>query len=182
MNFSKQNKQIYKSDLTTKEKTTNVVLFFRNSNKQTKIISNDTGIIDLDVDPNNFDIQFASSWQKGRKAWIFLGNGKNSGIYKSTDGGNSWSLVSTKDSGFPVGDGVGRIGLAVYDSQTIYAILDNQDRRPSNKNSSTSSDLSKNDFELISKEAFLELDNKKLDKFIRDNYFPTEYTSKYVKK
>jgi photosystem II stability/assembly factor-like uncharacterized protein len=149
--------------------------------ENTLFISNDTGIIDLDVDPNNFDIQFASSWQKGRKAWNFLGNGKNSGIYKSTDGGNSWSLVSTKDSGFPVGDGVGRIGLAVYDSQTIYAILDNQDRRPSNKNPSTSSDLSKNDFELISKEAFLELDNKKLDKFLRDNYFPTEYTSKYVK-
>ena len=115
--------------------------------ENTLFISNDTGIIDLDVDPNNFDIQFASSWQKGRKAWNFLGNGKNSGIYKSTDGGNSWSLVSTKDSGFPVGDGVGRIGLAVYDSQTIYAILDNQDRRPSIKNPTTSSDLSKNDFE-----------------------------------
>ena len=37
---------------------------------------------------------------------------KNSGIYKSTDSGQTWSLISNPRSGFPTGEGVGRIGLA----------------------------------------------------------------------
>ena len=59
----------------------------------------------------------------------FLGSGANSGIYKTIDGGKNWKKISTADSGFPVGDGVGRIGLASYDSSIIYAVLDNQFRK-----------------------------------------------------
>ena len=38
--------------------------------------------------------------------------------------------MSSKESGFPTGEGVGRIGLAVYDANTLYAIHDSQFRRP----------------------------------------------------
>ena len=62
--------------------------------KKTLYIDDSTGIIDLDIDPNNFKIQFASSWQKDRKAWNFNGNGKKSGIYKSIDAGDTWTLIS----------------------------------------------------------------------------------------
>ena len=79
--------------------------------KNTLHIDESTGIIDLDISPNNFKIQFASSWQKSRKAWNFNGNGEKSGIYKSVDSGNTWNLVSTEKSGFPKGFGVGRIGF-----------------------------------------------------------------------
>ena len=51
----------------------------------------------------------AASWQKDRKAWHFDGDGEKSGIYKSEDGGTSWKLVSTKESGFPANEGLGRI-------------------------------------------------------------------------
>lgn len=98
--------------------------------KQTLFIDDETGIIDISVSPKNFNIQYAAAWKKDRKAWNFLGNGKTSGIYKSEDGGNSWTLISTPESGFPTGEGVGRIGLAAFDNQIVYAVLDNQFNRP----------------------------------------------------
>ena len=145
-------------------------------------ISDDTGIIDLDIDPNNFKIQFASSWQKERKAWNFKGNGKNSGIYKSIDSGDTWTLISVEDSGFPNGEGVGRIGLAVFDSMTIYAVIDNQFRRPKSSKVSKDYDLTKDDFESISKEDFLNIDEKSLNSFLRKNNFPKKYTVKEIKR
>ena len=71
-------------------------------------ISEQTGVIDLAA-TDDFSTLYAASWQRDRKAWNFEGSGSESGIYKSTDGGNSWSLITTPQSGFPTGDGVGRI-------------------------------------------------------------------------
>ena len=147
----------------------------------TLFIDENTGIIDLDIDPNNFNIQFASSWQKSRKAWDFKGNGEKSGIYKSNDSGNSWNLVSTKKSGFPVGSGVGRIGLSVFNSNTLYAVVDNQFRRPKSKDLVIKSELSKNYFETITKEELLKTDDLKLNKFLKSNNFPKKYNSKKIK-
>lgn len=93
-------------------------------------IDDQTGIIDVVASPKNFNIQFAASWKKSRKAWDFVGSGTTSAIYKSEDAGVTWKLLSTETSGFPVGEGVGRIGLAIYDDSTVYAVLDNQYKRP----------------------------------------------------
>ena len=149
--------------------------------KNTLYIDDNTGIIDLDITPNNFKIQYASSWEKSRQAWDFNGNGKNSGIYKSVDSGNTWKLISTKKSGFPIGNGIGRIGLAVFDSNTIYAVVDNQFRRPKNKMSVDKIELTKNYFESISKEEFLKTDELKLERFLKSNNFPKKYNSKNIK-
>ena len=105
-----------------------------------------SGIIDVQVNPNNFNLMFAASWTKDRKAWNFTGNGNNSGIYKSTDGGNTWTKVSTENSGFPTGYGVGRIGLAVYDDNVVYAIHDSQFRRHSEGKKDNSNSLTKRRF------------------------------------
>ncbi len=149
--------------------------------KNTLYIDDNTGIIDLDITPNNFKIQYASSWEKSRQAWDFNGNGENSGIYKSVDSGNTWKLISTKKSGFPIGNGIGRIGLAVFDSNTIYAVVDNQFRRPKNKMSVDNIELTKNYFESISKEEFLKTDELKLERFLKSNNFPKKYNSKKIK-
>ena len=71
-----------------------------------------TGATDLDVDPKNPDILYASTWERERSAWDFKGSGEGSGIWKSVDGGSNWTKVSRPASGFPTGEGVGRIGLA----------------------------------------------------------------------
>ena len=148
--------------------------------RQRLFINNETGIIDMAHAPNNFNIQFAAAWQKDRKAWDFKGNGKHSGIYKSTDGGKTWKLISTAESGFPTGEGVGRIGLAVFDDTTIYAIHDSQFRRPE-EDKKRGDGLKKDDFKSMSKATFLALEDKKLNAFLKENNFQEKYRAANLK-
>ncbi|MBN2867253.1 MAG: glycosyl hydrolase, partial [Flavobacteriaceae bacterium] len=140
-----------------------------------------SGIIDVQHSPNDYNIMFASSWTKDRKAWNFDGSGNNSAIYKSTDAGETWQKVSTKKSGFPTGTGVGRIGLAVYDNNIVYAIHDSQFRRPSEGEKDESNGLQKDDFKSMSTDAFLKLEDKKLNNFLKTNGFQEKYRAENVK-
>ncbi|MGB5507757.1 WD40/YVTN/BNR-like repeat-containing protein, partial [Robiginitalea sp.] len=148
---------------------------------KTLYINDYTGIVDLTRAPDNPDILFAAAWERDRKAWNFKGSGPGSGIYKSVDGGDSWELISDKASGFPIGEGVGRIGLSAFDANTVYAILDNQSRRPAKKESEKGSELDKEDLRNISVKAFMALDNTRLDTFLKSNGFPEKYTAEAVK-
>lgn len=149
--------------------------------KRTLFINEDTGIIDVVATPQNPQVLYAASWERERKAWNFDGDGKHSAIYKSTDGGDSWTKISD-NNGFPNGDGVGRIGLAVYDENTVYAFHDNQFRRKKEKKEKTPADaLAKDDFRTMSVDAFLKLDNKKLDTYLKSNRFEKKYRAKKVK-
>lgn len=146
--------------------------------KQTLFVNNETGIIDIDHDPANFNLMYASSWDKDRKAWNFEGAGSGSGIYKSTDAGDTW----TKMDGFPAGNGVGRIGLAVYNDKTVYAVHDSQFRRANkNRKKGDSNVLVKEDFTTMTTAAFLSLDDKQLDAFLKNNGFQEKYRAANVK-
>ncbi len=149
--------------------------------KQTLFINNDTGVIDVAHVPGNFNVMYAAAWERERKAWNFTGNGSNSGIYKSTDAGETWELLSTPESGFPTGEGVGRIGLAVFDNNTIYAVHDSQFLREKSAKKSDSNELSKDDFKSMSVDAFLELDDKKLNNYLKNNGFQEKYRAANVK-
>jgi len=150
--------------------------------QKTLFVSNEAGIIDVACSPNNFDIMFAAAWQKDRKAWNFKGNGNDSGIFKSTDGGSTWNKVSTPESGFPTGEGVGRIGLAVFNDQTVYAVHDSQFRREKSEASKKKSDgLTKEDFKAMSSDDFLKLEDKKLNTFLKSNGFQEKYRADNVK-
>ena len=154
---------------------------------KTLFATNMAGFIDLAVAPENFDVMYAASWEKDRKAWNFDGDGEASAIYKSTDAGQTWAKITTKSSGFPVGSGVGRIGLAVYDANTVYAVHDSQFRRPKKDDDSAfakagkNKELSKEDFKSMSKEDFLKLDDKKLNIFLKQNGFQEKYRAQNVK-
>lgn len=149
--------------------------------KQTLFVDDMSGIIDLQHAPNNYTIMFASSWTKDRKAWNFNGSGSNSAIYKSTDAGLNWTKVSTEKSGFPQGAGVGRIGLALYDDTTIYAVHDNQSHRDGKATTASSGGLSKDDFLTMSTDIFLTLEDNQLDTYLRNNNFQEKYTATTVK-
>lgn len=149
--------------------------------KQTLFLDEATGIIDLQVSPSNFNVMFASAWTKDRKAWNFEGSGNNSGIYKSTDAGETWTIISNAKSGFPTGEGVGRIGLAVYNDDVLYAIHDNQFRRPKSSEKPKANGLQKDDFKSMTKEAFLKLDDKELNNFLKANGFQEKYRAENVK-
>ena len=88
-----------------------------------------TGAIDVVQDPKDPALLYAALWERDRKPWNFLESGPGSGIYRSKDGGTTWSRLA---GGLPQGDVVGRIGLAVTPARpgTVYAVVDNQSRRP----------------------------------------------------
>ncbi|MFT5256179.1 MAG: photosystem II stability/assembly factor-like uncharacterized protein, partial [Candidatus Paceibacteria bacterium] len=149
--------------------------------KQTLFVDNQSGIIEMDADPNNFNTMYASSWDKDRKAWNFRGSGSGSAIYKSTDGGSSWTKVSLPNSGFPTGEGVGRIGLAVFDANTVYAVHDNQARRDNGVPSNSENRLSKEQFKTMTSAQFLALEDKKLTSYLKNNGFQEKYSADNVK-
>lgn len=151
--------------------------------QHTLLVDDNTGVVDMDINPKNPDELYAAAWYKTRRAWNFEEGGKSSGIYKSTDGGNTWKLISTAQSGFPSNEGVGRIGVAVYagNPNIIYATVDNQNHRPDTAQKKKDTNYVLKDFNNISKEAFLNLDNKKLDSFLIDNGFPEKYRAATVK-
>lgn len=150
--------------------------------KKTLFVNDHTGIIDVAVAPENFNIMYAAAWDKDRKAWDFRESGPGSGIFKSTDAGSTWTRISDKNSGFPTGDGVGRIGLSVYDEETVYAILDNQNHRPKEDQKEEKREgLQKEDFKKMSVAEFQKLDNEKLQAYLRSNNFQDKYTAKSVK-
>lgn len=140
-----------------------------------------SGIIDVQCSPGNFNLMFATSWTKDRKAWNFDGSGNNSGIYKSTDAGSTWTKVSTEKSGFPTGQGVGRIGLAVFSDTVIYALHDSQFRRAPEAKKEEKRGLTKEDFKTMTVETFFELDDKKLNGFLKTNGFQEKYRAENVK-
>ncbi|MEN8798141.1 MAG: glycosyl hydrolase, partial [Flavobacteriaceae bacterium] len=149
--------------------------------EQVLFIDDQTGIIDLVMAPGNFRIQYASAWEKDRKAWNFTGNGKSSGIYKSTNGGASWTKISGEGSGFPTGEGVGRIGLSVFDEDIIYAVHDNQNRREKTVPKIRADKLNKDDFRTMTRADLDKLNIEDLAAFLKDENFPERYTAAVIK-
>ncbi len=155
--------------------------------KQTLYIDDNTGAVEMDINPQDPNELYAAMWYKTRSAWNFVESGKTSGIYKSNDGGNTWKLISSAGSGFPTGDGLGRIGLCVYpkNPQIVYAVLDNQNNKPDTvKRDSTRRDSTfyrTADFKDLTKEQFAQLDSKRLDTFLLRNRVPVKYNSKMLK-
>ncbi len=152
--------------------------------KQSLYIDDNTGAIDMDINPKNAKEIYACLWQRERRAWNFTESGNTSAIYKSMDGGDTWKKITGKNTGFPQDDGTGRIGIAVYGAnpEIIYATLDNQNHRPdtaAKKADSTKYLLS--DFKNISKEKFLQLDSAKLDSFLINNDFDKKYRDSSLK-
>ena len=80
-----------------------------------------TGATDLRMDPTNPRILYASMWEHGRKPWYVLSGGYAGGIFKSTDGGDTWEK---KTEGLP--ELIGKVGIDVSASnpQRVYAIVE----------------------------------------------------------
>ena len=89
----------------------------------TLFIDRDTGMTDVAMDPVSPGTLYAASYQRRRTAFGFSGGGPGSGIYKTTNGGESWRRLT---DGLP--DGItGRVGLDIYrsDPRIVYAVVQN---------------------------------------------------------
>ncbi len=89
--------------------------------------SNRAGVTDLILDPTNPNTIYAGIWQVERKPWTMESGGPDSGLHKSTDGGDTWTDLS-KNPGLPKGI-MGNIGVTVspVNSERIWAIIEAED-------------------------------------------------------
>jgi photosystem II stability/assembly factor-like uncharacterized protein len=85
-------------------------------------VDDNTGATDLVLDPRNPQTIYAALYQRQRKTWGFNGGGRGSGIYRSRDGGDTWTRLA---EGLPKGD-CGRIGLdaSAVDAGVVYATVE----------------------------------------------------------
>jgi photosystem II stability/assembly factor-like uncharacterized protein len=87
-----------------------------------------TGAIDVALDRTDPDVLYASLWEAYRKEYQMSSGGPGSGMFKSTDGGETWSEM-TRNPGLPEEGVVGRIGLAVStaDPDRVYALFEHDE-------------------------------------------------------
>ena len=87
--------------------------------------NNKTGAVDLFLDPSNANTIYAGLWEAYRKEWMLSSGGPGSGLFKSTDGGTTWTEL-TKNPGMPSGMW-GKVGVSVSgaDPNRVYAIIEN---------------------------------------------------------
>ncbi|HUX66035.1 MAG TPA: hypothetical protein VMV31_00945 [Terriglobales bacterium] len=90
--------------------------------KRVLYVNDNTGATDLAMSPRDPNLIFAALYQRQRKGWGYNGGGPGSGIYRSSDGGASWTELAR---GLPTGD-KGRIGLALYpgNDSLVYAVVE----------------------------------------------------------
>jgi photosystem II stability/assembly factor-like uncharacterized protein len=88
-------------------------------------VNQDTGVVDVKLDPNSPDTLYAATYQRRRTAFGFNGGGAGSALHKSTDGGATWTKL-TNDLPYASGGDTGRIGIAIYrkDPRIVYAEIE----------------------------------------------------------
>jgi photosystem II stability/assembly factor-like uncharacterized protein len=82
--------------------------------------------VDIAIDRNNPQVVYAALWEAYRIEYQMSSGGPGSGLFKSTDGGDTWKEI-TRNQGLPAGI-VGKIGLALTaaDSNRVYALVENE--------------------------------------------------------
>jgi photosystem II stability/assembly factor-like uncharacterized protein len=94
-------------------------------------VDEDTGAVDVIMDPSDPSILYAATYQRRRRPWGFHGGGPGSGLWKSTDGGDTWAKLTNAGlgNGLPQGD-IGRIGIDVYrsDPRIVYVSIEQGER------------------------------------------------------
>ncbi len=84
----------------------------------------DAGAVDLAIDPHNPRVIYASLWEARRGAHYMVSGGEGSGLFKSTDGGDTWTEL-TRNEGMPKGT-IGKIGVVASPAQRgrVWAIVE----------------------------------------------------------
>lgn len=89
--------------------------------KKLLYVDENTGCADLSMDMNNPRILYAAMWDYRRTPWQMRSGGKGSGLYKSTDGGDSWSKL---ENGLPKELGKMSISVSRANSDKVYALIE----------------------------------------------------------
>ena len=95
--------------------------------KKILYVNDHTGAVDLVINRSDPNTLYAATYDCMRYPWRLQDGGPGTGIYKTTDGGANWKRL---EGGLPGGE-IGRIGIDIYqkDPKTLYALVDNRNRR-----------------------------------------------------
>ena len=85
-------------------------------------VSDSTGVVDIDMNPNNPDELYAGAWRAERKPWTVISGAREGGVYKSTDGGDTWTKLA---GGLP-NEYTGKISVSIARSEPrrVYALIE----------------------------------------------------------
>lgn len=91
---------------------------------QVLFLNDSTGVVDLAIHPSDPDILYAAAWQRVRRVTGTQLSGIGSGVYKTEDGGETWTRLT---EGLDVDSGVGRVGIAICPANPdiLYALYNN---------------------------------------------------------
>jgi photosystem II stability/assembly factor-like uncharacterized protein len=93
--------------------------------KRTLFVNNQTGASDLVMEPGNPDVFYAGTWRALRTPYSMESGGEGSGLWKSVDGGNTWTNISSR-KGLPRGTwGIVGVAVAPSNPEKVYAIMEN---------------------------------------------------------
>jgi len=94
--------------------------------KKVLFADENSGAIDLIIDPNNPRILYATTWDVRRTPYSLSSGGKGSAMYKSTDGGETWKNISN-NKGLPKGIwGISGVTVSPVNSDIVWALIENE--------------------------------------------------------
>jgi photosystem II stability/assembly factor-like uncharacterized protein len=94
--------------------------------KKTLYVNTLTGASELSIDSNNPNVLYAALWEHIRKPWQVVSGGSGSGLYKSTDGGETWKKIH---KGLPKEKGKMAIAVSPANSQTVFALIESDSQK-----------------------------------------------------
>ena len=89
--------------------------------EKTLFVNNTTGASDLSMDMKNPSILYAAMWEHRRYPWVMESGGKDSGLYKSTDGGGTWNKMK---EGLPKDFGKAGISVSGANNEIVFAVIE----------------------------------------------------------
>ncbi len=89
-------------------------------------VDENTGCADLDMDMNNPRVLYAAMWEHGRKPWQVISGGPGSGLYKSTDSGDTWQKIH---QGLPKELGKMAVSMCRSEPDRVYALVESDSEK-----------------------------------------------------
>ncbi len=94
--------------------------------KNTLFVDEKTGAVELSMDANNSRILYLAMWEHGRLPWKVISGGAGSGLYKSTDSGETWEKMT---EGLPEEMGKMSIAVSRTNSEKVYALIESDSEK-----------------------------------------------------